>query len=88
MLSKNPYDDFDTCGLPKVIDPDDPSRKLPRHEMCHLALLITPDEAAAIDSLAMRVNLTVGELGLRALAYGLTVFEVLQSQEERKKAKH
>ncbi len=71
---------FDNASdLHKVIDPDNPARKLPRHEMCHLGLLLTPDEAAANENLALRVNMPLGELGLQALAYGLTVFEVLQS---------
>ena len=57
-------------SLPRVIDPDDPSRRRPPHEMAHLALFLTPEELAAVERLAARSGMSAGELGLRALAYG------------------
>lgn len=66
-----------------MIDPDDPARRRPAREMSHLVLFLTPDEIAAVERLAARCGMSVGELGLRALAYGLTVLEASQRQAER-----
>ena len=68
--------------LPKVIDPDDPLRRRPPREMSHLVLFLTPEEVVAVERLAARRGMTVGELGLRALAYGLTVLEASQRQAD------
>ena len=70
-------------SLPRVIDPDDPSRRRPADEMAHLVLFLTPEELVAVENLAARSGMSVGELGLRALAYGLTVLEAAQRQVER-----
>ena len=70
-------------SLPRVIDPDDPSRRRPADEMAHLVLFLTPEELVAVENLAAHSGMSVGELGLRALAYGLTVLEAAQRQVER-----
>ena len=74
-------------SLPRVIDPDDPSRRRPPHEMAHLALFLTPEELEAVERLAARSGMSAGEFGLRALAYGLTVLEATQRQVERDRPK-
>lgn len=68
---------------PKVIDPDDPSRRRPPSEMSHLVLFLTPEELVTVERLAARCGMSVGETGVRALAYGLTVLEVSQRQAEK-----
>ena len=74
--------------LPKVIDPDDPSRRKPPHEMSHFVVYLNSDEVEAIENLAARTGILLGELGLRALAYGLTVIEAIQQQDERRRLKN
>ena len=71
-------------SLPRVIDPDDPLRRRPAHEMDHLVLFLTPEEAVAVKDCAARCGMSVGEAGLRALAYGLTVLEAGRQEEERR----
>ena len=73
----------ETAALPRVIDPDDPARRRPPGEMEHLVLFLTPEEVEAVKGLAARSGVSVGELGVRALAYGLTVLEASQRQIER-----
>ncbi len=73
----------ETADLPRVIDPDDPLRRRPPAEMDHLVLFLTPEEVEAVKGLAARSGMSVGELGVRALAYGLTVLEASQRQIER-----
>ena len=73
----------DASLLPKVIDPDDPSRRRPPGEMAHLVLYLTPEEVAAVEHLAGRRGMSVGELALRSLAYGLTVMEASRRELER-----
>ena len=73
----------ETAALPRVIDPDDPARRRPPGEMDHLVLFLTPEEVEAVKGLAARSGMSVGELGVRALAYGLTVLEASQRQIER-----
>lgn len=51
--------------------------------MSHLVLFLTPEEVEAVERLAARCGMSVGELGLRALACGLTVLEASQRQAER-----
>ena len=77
---------FETASdLPIVIDPDDPSRKRPAREMTHFVLFLTPEETAKVENLAARAGIEVGELGIRALAYGLTVLEAIQQQDEHRR---
>ena len=74
---------FDTGdALPGLVDPDDPLQRRPPDEMAGLLLLLTPEEFAAVENLVARSGMSVGELGLRALAYGLTVLEASQRQIE------
>ena len=73
----------ETAALPRVIDPDDPARRRPPGEMEHLVLFLTPEEVEAVKGLAARSGMSAGELGVRALAYGLTVLEASQRQIER-----
>ena len=67
-------------NLPILINPDDPSRRRPFREMAGLLLLLTPDEFATVENLAVRLRMSVDEVGLRALAYGLTVLQAAQRQ--------
>ena len=69
--------------LPTVINPDDPSRCKPAREMNHFVLFLTKEETEAVERLATRAGLPIGELGLRALAYGLTVMEAIQQEIEK-----
>ena len=82
-----PYPFETASDLPKVIDPDDPTRKRPAREMNHFVLFLTAEETEAVENLAARSGMEVGELGIRALAYGLTVIEALQQQEEHHRLK-
>ena len=74
--------------LPKVIDPDDPSRRKPLNEMSHFVLYLNSDEVEAVENLSARTGMPLRELGLRALAYGLTVIEATQQQDERRRLKN
>ena len=82
----SPYET--ASDLPKMIDPDDPSRRKPLHEMSHFILYLNTDEVEAMENLAGRTGMPLGELGLRALAYGLTVIEAIQQQDERRRLKN
>ena len=73
----------ETADLPRVIDPDDPARRRRPGEMAHLVLCLTPEEVTAVEGLAARSGMSVGELGVRGLAYGLTALEASQRQIER-----
>ena len=80
---------FETASdLPTVINPDDPTRQRPAQEMTHFVLYLTSDEAEAVERLAARADMPLGELGLRAFAYGLTAMEAIQQQIERRRLKN
>ena len=56
--------------------------------MAGLLLYVTPEEFAAVENLAVRSGMSVGVLGLRALAYGLTVLVASQREIEHSQPKN
>lgn len=74
--------------LSRLINPDDPSRHRPPRDMAGLLLYVTPEEFAAVENLAVRSGMSVGVLGLRALAYGLTVLVASQREIEHSQPKN
>lgn len=79
---------FETASdLPKMIDTDDPALKRPAREITHFVLFLTAEETVAVENLAARAGMELGEIGVRALAYGLTVIEALQQQDEHRRLK-
>ena len=88
MSSANLFRSEIDSDLPRVINPDDPSRLKPAQETTNFVLYLTTEEAEAVERLAARADMPLGELGLRALAYGLTVMEAIQQQVERRRLKN
>ena len=83
-----PYPFETASDLPKVIDPDDPARKRPARQMTHFVLFLTAEEPDAVENLTARTGMELGELGIRALAYGLTVIEALQQQDKHRRLRN